>query len=322
MKEGDRNLTTLNDVAKKANVSKMTVSRVINYPEQVTAELQELVYQAMKDLNYKPNRLAKALANNQTQMIKLYILEEMRDVEPYYMNLLTGIANELDNQGYGLQLLTQNNTNIGNADGYIICGMREPDYEMISQIKEPVVLFGDNDHGFDFIDSNNEQSIEKAMDYGLSVNYSSIVFVQIDVDEPFAHRREKGYLNGIAKHQLDPTIIRLNNDSDEAAEYISDHLTEYPRNTLFICASDRLALGVSRGIMQKSQKLPDDYGVIGHDGVFLDRVASPKLTTIKQPFTKMGEACARMLVQKIKQNGRNQGSNLHESELIIGGTTR
>jgi len=315
-------VTTLNDVAKKANVSKMTVSRVINHPEQVTEELQELVYQAMRDLNYQPNRLAKGLANKQTQMIKLYILEDMRDVEPYYMNLLTGIANELDRHSYGLQLLTQNNTNIGNADGYIICGMREPDYEMISQINEPVVLFGDNDHGFDFIDSDNEQSIEKAIDYGVSASYSSVVFVQIDVDEPFAHRRELGYKNGMEKHQLQKEIIRLPNDTAAADNYIGDHFSEYPKNTLFICASDRLALGISRGIREAGGEIPEDYGVIGHDGVFLDRIAKPQLTTLKQPFTEMGEACARLLIQKIKQKGEKQGTYLHESQLIIGGTTR
>lgn len=76
-------MVTLSDVAKRANVSKMTVSRVINHPEQVTEELQNLVHNAMAELNYKPNRLAKALANQQTQMIKLYILEEMDVVEPY-----------------------------------------------------------------------------------------------------------------------------------------------------------------------------------------------------------------------------------------------
>ena len=75
-------LPTLNDVAKKANVSKMTVSRVINHPDQVTDELKLMVHAAMKELNYKPNVMAKALANNRTQIIKLLILEEMDYVEP------------------------------------------------------------------------------------------------------------------------------------------------------------------------------------------------------------------------------------------------
>lgn len=89
-------MVTLSDVAKKANVSKMTVSRVINHPEQVTDELKLLVFKAMKELNYRPNVAAKALARNRTQIIKLFILEEMSTVEPYYMSLLTGIARGLE----------------------------------------------------------------------------------------------------------------------------------------------------------------------------------------------------------------------------------
>lgn len=102
-------MSTLNDVAKKANVSKMTVSRVINHPEQVTDELKVLVFEAMEELNYRPNVAAKALVNNRTQVIKLFILEEMDTTEPYYMHLLTGIARELDNRHYSLQLVTKNN---------------------------------------------------------------------------------------------------------------------------------------------------------------------------------------------------------------------
>jgi len=87
-----KSMTTLSDVAKKANVSKMTVSRVINHPEKVTDELKELVFKAMKDLDYKPNVAAKALANNRTQVVKFFILEEIDTTEPYYMNLLMGIS--------------------------------------------------------------------------------------------------------------------------------------------------------------------------------------------------------------------------------------
>ena len=135
-------MSTLNDVAKKANVSKMTVSRVINHPEQVTDELKELVFRAMEELSYRPNVAAKALVNNRTQIIKLFILEEMDTTEPYYMNLLMGIAQELDSRHYSLQLVTKNSFDIGSCDGYIICGMRESDYGWISGSTKPVVLFG------------------------------------------------------------------------------------------------------------------------------------------------------------------------------------
>lgn len=315
-------MPTLTDVAKKANVSKMTVSRVINHPEQVTEELKELVYSAMKELKYKPNVAAKALANKRTQIIKLLILEEMDYVEPYYMALLIGIADELDKHSYGLQLLTQPNTQIGDSDGYIICGMREENYDFIDKLDKPVVLFGENNHGYDFVDSNNKTSMEKAAEYGVALGYETIVFIGMDVDEPFALSREEGYKKVMEKYQKETFIYRLENRSRYSAALMREKWNEFHENTLFICGSDRLALGIIREINDHGGQIPQEYGIIGHDGVFLDQIAYPYLTTLKQSVAEMGAACARMVLEKVKANGEPQGEEWFETELKIGGTTR
>lgn len=315
-------MTTLTDVAKKANVSKMTVSRVINYPEQVTDELKQLVYQAMEELNYKPNRLAKALANQQTQMVKLYILEEMESVEPYYMNLLMGIASELDKHSYGLQLLTRDSKNLGQSDGYIICGMRESDFEEINELNDPVVLFGENNHGYDFVDSNNQKNIEQACDYCMASGYKQLVYIEMDVDEPFALNRREGYINKVKQYGMEPVILSFINDSDSVYDYITEHLEDFEKDTAFVCATDRLAIGVVRALTMSDLSVPTDYGVIGHDGVFLDQIAYPKLTTVRQDVKGMGEACARLILKRIKNKDIAQQKVYYESTLSIGGTTK
>ncbi|TVP89641.1 LacI family DNA-binding transcriptional regulator [Alkalibacterium sp.] len=315
-------MVTLSDVAKRANVSKMTVSRVINHPEQVTDELKQMVYEAMQDLNYRPNAAAKALANNRTQIIKLLILEEMDTTEPYYMFLLTGIANELDKHAYSLQLLTHRNIQIGESDGYIVCGMRSKDAPLIEELNKPTVLFGQNDFGFDYVDSNNESSMERATAYAIEKGYEKIVYIGIDVDEPFAHSREKGYAAVMDKHGMEKCVYRLENRSRYSAAFIRENFDEFPKNTLFLCASDRLGLGVIREIKERGYSIPEDYGVIGHDGVFLDQIAYPHLTTLKQSIAEMGAACARMVLKKVNESGKSQGNELFETELKIGGTTR
>ncbi|MFO8069867.1 MAG: LacI family DNA-binding transcriptional regulator [Alkalibacterium sp.] len=315
-------MATLTDVAKKANVSKMTVSRVINHPEQVTGELKELVYEAMRELNYRPNAAAIALANNRTQIIKLLILEEMDTTEPYYMFLLTGIANELDKYAYSLQLLTHNNVQIGDSDGFIVCGTRKEDEELIHSLDKPTVLFGQNDMGVDYIDSNNEESMARATEYAIEKGYETVVYIGIDVDEPFAHSREKGYTSVMENHGKEPHIYNLENRSRYSAAFIRENWDTFPKNTLFLCASDRLGLGVIREIKEHGGDIPNDYGIIGHDGVFLDQIAYPNLTTLKQSITEMGAACARMVLKKVKEEGKPQGNQLFETELKLGGTTR
>ena len=315
-------MVTLTEVAKRANVSKMTVSRVINHPEQVTDELKEAVFHAMKELNYRPNVAAKALASNRTQIIKMFILEEMDTTEPYYMNLLTGIARELDKNQYSLQLVTENSFEVGTCDGYIITGMRDEDYEWMGQIEKHVVLFGENRHGSDFVDTDNKKGTMLSTLHAIEKGYETIIFVGIDVKETFEFSREAGYINTMQKHQLLPEIVRFENRSRFSANYIESNFNKFSRNTAFVCASDRLALGIERGLLKKGAKIPDHYGVIGFDGVFLDQIAYPQLTTIKQAVIQMGEACAQMLLNKINQKGAPQGHLFFDPEIIVRESTR
>lgn len=77
-----------------------------------------------------------------------------------------------------------------------------------------------------------------------------------------------------------------------------------------------------RELEYQGAKIPEYFGVIGFDGVFLDQVSNPKLTTIKQPIFKMGELLASMLLQKIAQSGSPQGELLLEPKLIRRESTR
>lgn len=316
-------MVTLSDVAKQANVSKMTVSRVINHPEQVTAELRDLVELAMAQLDYHPNAAAKALANNRSNVVKFLILEDIDTTEPYYMNLLFGIARGLDKQQYAMQLITdRERLQAGNADGYLITGARTRDFPWLDQLDKPLVLFGENRYGYDFVDTDNKLGTQLATQYALAKNYQSIVFIGIDVKEPFEYSREAGYINTLQQNNMLPRILRMANHSRLAQAYLCDHWADFAPNTCFICASDRLAIGVVRAILQNGGDIPKDFGVIGHDGVFLDQVSNPQLTTVRQQVPQLGEHLARMLLSKIAQSGAQQGEVLLAPELVARGTTR
>lgn len=315
-------MPTLADVAKKANVSKMTVFRVINHPEQVTDELKELVFSAMAELDYRPNIAAKALVSNRSQIIKLFILEEIDTTEPYYMNLLMGIAKCIGKAHYSLQLVTNDAFDVGSCDGYIITGVREKDFDWIDRLEKPVVLFGENRFGYDYVDSDNHYGTAKATQYALDNGYQTIVYIGIDEDEPFELSREKGYLSIMKDQDLPSKILRFPNHSTMAENYLTENWQDFQEKTCFICSSDRLALGIVRGITKEKGRIPDDFGVIGFDGVFLDQISSPKLTTVKQDIVRMGEVCGEMLLKKIAEKGESQGYRRFFPELILRETTR
>ncbi|MHC5215505.1 LacI family DNA-binding transcriptional regulator [Enterococcus sp. LJL128] len=315
-------MTTLSDVAKLANVSKMTVSRVINHPEKVTEELKELVYEAMKELDYHPNIAAKALVKNRSQIIKLFILEEIDTTEPYYMNLLMGIARAVGKAHYSLQLVTKDGFDTGTCDGYIITGFRAHDFDWIKSLDKPVVLFGENSQGIDFVDSDNHYGTEMTTNYAIACGYDEIIYIGIDVNESFEQSREQGYLQAMEASGKTGRIERFNNRSTLSQLFIEAYWETLSPNTCFICSSDRLAIGIERGISNSGGKIPEEYGIIGFDGVFLDQVSSPKLTTAKQPIVKMGEVCGEMLVKKIEENGGSQGYRRFLPELIVRDSTK
>lgn len=322
MSKGEKTIATLKDVAQKANVSKMTVSRVINQPELVTEELKTLVYQAMKELNYRPNTAAKALARNRTMIIKVLILEKMDITEPYYMNLLNGIAQELDKYNYALQLMTENSVDLGNCDGYIITGMRKSDFDWITQLDKPVVLFGENDRQIPFVDSDNVTGIATATQYAINRGYEHVHFIGIDVPELFEKSREKGYLSVMAQYPDKKQVIHRIKNSSSVSERLIREESKLESNTCFICASDRIAIGVVRGLQAENYAIPQEYGIIGFDGVFLDQIASPKLTTMKQDIVGMGQTCVKQLMRLIDKKKLKNKNELFFAKLIERGTTK
>jgi len=314
-------MTTLVDVAKKANVSKMTVSRVINHPDKVTDELKQLVYEAMHELDYHPNVIAKALANKSTRIIKLCILEDIDTTEPYYMNLMIGIAKTLDLHQYSLQLVTRRNFDIGNCDGYVITGMRKSDVDWIKELDKPVILFGENRYGFDYVDTNNKAGTYLMSQLALKKGYEHLIYIGIDSKESFEYSRESGYLQQVQEKRMIPELHRFGNHSHLSQEFVEKNWEKIPKNTAFICSSDRLAIGVERAIVRCGGKIPNDFGVTGFDGVFLNQVASPKITTIKQSIIEIGSACGENLLDKI-ESGESQGSLIFEPKISLGGTLR
>ncbi|WP_155969746.1 LacI family DNA-binding transcriptional regulator [Streptococcus ruminantium] len=311
-------MTTLADVARLANVSKMTVSRVINHPEQVTKELRTLVMAAMKELDYTPNVAAKALAQQRTLIVQVVILEKMDVVEPYYIDLLAGIADELNHRHYTLQLVTDSDLITDQCDGYIVTGARKADYTWLKRLRKPLVLFGENQEGLPFVDSDNHLATRSATQFALSKGYEQIIFVGIDLSEAFEKSREGGYK--AAMQGRETHLYRLENSSRLAEEFVknSDLLLE---NTCFICASDRLALGITRGLLALGKSIPQDVGVIGFDGFFLDRMSRPSLTTMKQPIRQMGALSVKQLMTILEGKPLTKQGHYCQATLIERETT-
>lgn len=314
-------MTTLADVAKRANVSKMTVSRVLNHPELVTEELKQMVLSAMKELDYQPNVVAKALAQQRTLTVQVIILEEMETVEPYYAELVAGISLGLSEKNYTMQIVTDRQQITDQCDGYLVTGARTEDYGWLRNLSKPLVLFGENAVGLPFVDTDNRDATHRATQFALEKGYEQIVFVGIDLPDTFAQSREAGYLDAMEEVGRPPLSYRLGNRSHLAEQFVTN-LSPLEPNTCFICASDRLALGIERGLLSLGKSLPQDFGVIGFDGTFIDRLSRPLLTTMKQSFRQMGRILVKQLLTLVNREELKEPRRYCQAKLVERESTR
>lgn len=310
-------MTTLRDVAKKANVSQMTVSRVFNHPETVSDELKELVFSAVKELNYHPNASAKALKNKKTQVIKVLILENISSAEPYYMRVLAGITKKLDTLQYSLQLSSQFDLDIDTCDGLIVMVAKNTDHRKLAKLDKPLVLFGENPY-FDFADTDNQKDIYQATIYAAHCGYEHLYYIGLDHLETFAKKRRSGYEQAISHLNKNSQIFTISGAHDDELDFLK--CLPLKKNSAFICATDKIALEVS-SILETKGVLPDDFGVIGHDGILLDKLFDHHLTTMAQNFELMGTYLAEMLLAKIYTKPL-LNSRLFPADLLVRQTTR
>ncbi len=317
-------MTTLVDVAKKANVSKMTVSRVINHPEKVTPELRALVENAMAEIGYEPNYVAKSLVNNRTRIIRYIVSEDVDSTESYFMNLLVGISKGLGKRHYSMQVVYDQNWDTGKVDGIIYTGLKNEELIKIGQLGIPCVVFGENDFDLDFVDVHNKESMAKITAYIIQKGIKKILYFGINRDERFARERAKGYSLEMDRNGLTPQMYNMENSSTSAAMKLKEVAEQLDEPTAIVCASDRIALGVVRMAKELEKNIGEDIFITGFDGVFLDQIASPRLTTMKQPFLEMGERLAELIIEKIEKQDDTPSEikEYFEAKLIIRDSTK
>ncbi len=314
-------MTTINDVAKHAKVSKMTVSRVINHPEQVTEDLRIRVIDAMEELNYKPNYAARAIASSKTGIIQFIVKEKIDTTDPYFIQLLAGISEGLSEKYYSLLMLTQDSNYRGRCDGVIYTGMNAEDLQQLPR-DVPCIIFGENQEGFDFIDVNNETGTQVSTDFLIRQGYKEIGMFTMDWDVLFAKRRQAGYESVMVANELTPQVFGLSENTTEFAKEQALILLQEHNFEAIVCGSDAIAVGVTRAARKLGIQIPNELAVIGFDGVFLDQIANPKITTIKQPIHEMGRALASELIAKIENKKTPQVQRYFQPELVIRETTK
>jgi LacI family transcriptional regulator len=309
-------MTTINDVARLANVSNATVSHVINKTRKVNPETIEKVEKAIKELNYRPNLQARSLKTGQSRLIGVL---NYNSVDNYFAEVLTNIELAAYEAGYNvLQRHTERDgENAGaaisawqnkNVDGLIFnTPVVTDEFRQLTQSLEcPCVFLHIDDPQIkgDFLKVNDLESSEEAVRYLIGLGHRKIALIAGNALEYHtAGLRQVGYENALRQAN-----ISIRTDFIKYTDYgVSEGYEAFknlmalpdPPTAVFGC-SDMIAMGCIRAASDLGISIPGDVSVIGFDDIEMASFCTPRLTTIYQDKKKLGQAAVAQILKHIR----------------------
>lgn len=312
-------MATMKDVALATGVSLITVSRVINSPELVAEKTRRKVELSMSELGFVPNHAARALAQNNTRTVHLYVPRFMGISEPFMMNLIAGVSEELS-KSYYLFLIRRDLEFYQRCDGVIVMGLaRNEENIFADKLAAPFVLFGKTDMDYDCIDIDNQKGAVMLTDYIISRGHKKIGFLMLNINQRYAFERLDGYKSALEKSNIpfNKNHIKYVVNSEQDAYQKAYELFRDEKVTALFCCNDLLAIGAFRAAEELGLRIPDDVSVAGFDGLTFDLIPKVPLTTVKQPVYEAGKALAERMLKRLKNPQLPPEKVSIDPELII-----
>ena len=310
-----RKNVTINDIARQANVSKSTVSRVLNDSTPVNEDKREAVLEAMKAMNFEPNIFARSLAGGQTKTIGILT---QNIGSPFYDGISQGILARLTGTSYSPIFADgQWNPEVGHAavetlvgrkvDGMILVGGRLP-IEELENLRQrlPWITVGRkiDDWESQCLYVDNEEGAFKATNYLIGLGHQKIAHITGIKDHPDSIHRLEGYKRALkeASIEFDADLVCEGQfDGESGVKAIETLLSRSKRFTAVFAANDLTAFGARLALYRQSIRVPEDVSIIGFDDQLESSFATPPLTSVRQPAREMGEAAADALVKLINK---------------------
>ncbi|MFC7373125.1 LacI family DNA-binding transcriptional regulator [Fictibacillus iocasae] len=309
---------TIKDVAKKANVSIATVSRILNGLPGYSEDTKKKVTAAIADLGYQPNAVARGLINRRTQtigvlfpnvsgMLSSEVLEgvERAAHEAGFSVIVCNTASSGSRTLKYLRLLQEKR-----VDGVIFASedIKDEYAEIFKEMNVPVVLVStaSQKHNLPFVRVNDFEGAYRATEYLIHRGHRQIGMIGGSNYDPIAGvPRMEGFKAALTKHSL-PFIDKMlvTNEGyrfNDGQQSLPKLLHQFPEMTAVFAASDELAIGAMSAAHQLRISVPDQLSIIGYDNLKISEMCYPPLTTVSQPLVKMGEKAGEMLTALIKE---------------------
>jgi len=339
MPDDEQEKTTIYDVAEHAGVAISTVSRVLNNSQDVSDATRERVMKAIRELQFRPNRTAKSLAQRATRTIAVAV---PTFTTPFHNELLKGVRDRLDEADLDLLLCDLdweaprktlfNFLERGAMDGLIVAGLPidEETAEDLRSLGAPVILIGTKWPPLDSFYWKEEPGVKQAMNHLIEKGHSRIGMITTPHSNRLRDARVNGYKQALreAGINFDTDLVahgetrKHDGFSEESGYEAMQHLLSLddPVTAVF-ASSDVQAIGAWQAIREAGMEVPDDYSLVGYDDIKVSRFIG--LTSVAQNMHYVGEQATNVLMNRLNNTGPEEAvSEMVRPELQIRKSSR
>ena len=324
---------TMEDVAARAGVSRALVSLVMNDSPKVSDQKRRAVLRAARELGYRPNLMARSLAQQRTQTIGV-LVNDLHN--PFFAEVIDGLEIAAEEQDY--RVLVQNGRRDParerdavetllqfQVEALALVGPRLNDNDLarIGSTVPTVVVAGGRDHPeVDTIVTDGRRGAELAVDHLVELGHKRILHIDGDQNTSAAERRE-GYEQGMIGAGLSDFIdVRVGGDDEvDAFNVLDEILAESQLPTAIFAFNDLLAAGVLDRLDDAKLNVPDEISLVGFDNTFISAIHHLSLTTVNQPRLAMGRLAVSTLLERIEDGRDESARHTLEPELVLRSTT-
>lgn len=326
---------TLEDVARLAGVHRSTVSRVVNDSPNVSPEVRKRVQKIIQSTGYQPNAAARSLASQRSNVIGLVLPRSVSSffTDPFFPHLTQGIAFGCNDHNLTLSLFLTGSkedeekmypriSRRGLLDGILIQAGR-PDETMIERLTNssiPSVIIGRpfETDGISYIDIDNVNAAIKATRHLINLGYQRIATITGNLDSTVSEDRLEGFKKAMtAAGRIIDDSLMAEGDFTEISGYQAMNALLPARPDAIFAASDIMAAGAIRAILEAGLSVPRDIAIVGFDDVPIARQSKVQLTTIKQPITRFGIKAVELLIDLIENGTQPARRMILDTELVI-----
>ena len=336
---------TIKDIARICGVGVSTVSRAMNNHPDINQETKDMIMQAIEQNNYVPNNSARNLKRTDAKAIAVLVkgisnplfnrmikvIEQITQKEKYEL-VLQHVDDNQDEVTVAIELEKEKRLRgIVFLGGYF-----SHSEEKLKQISIPFVLSTikleeeDGRQEYASISVDDIKESERIIEYLLQNGHRKIAVIgSRKDDESIGWLRLQGYRRALERYHVavDEELIcyvpgNLAAYSMEAGYEMTDQLLKMGKAfTALFAMSDSMAVGACKAILDHGCSIPDQYSVVGFDGMDVAQYYNPSITTIRQPVEEMAEATIRMLLELIRKKNKSRHL-VFEGQLIEGQSVR